>query len=179
MIYGLGTPPWYAPPGLGGGRPEASFVCTQVILGPDRRAPARLPESPPMNLDYWDFVLWVHLLAMALFVGGQLFLGLAVVPVFREHGGSDGPARDWMVPVARRYGWASLAALAILLVSGAMMASHFDLWDSTAMSAKLGLVTVAIVLTCLHVFVTRGSNRLLQSLILLDSLAIVLVATAL
>jgi uncharacterized membrane protein len=132
-----------------------------------------------MDITGWDVVLWIHLLAMALFVGGQLFLGLAVAPVFVAQGGKDGTAHEWMQPIARRFGWASLAALAIAFVTGSMMASHFELWSETAMSAKLGLVVVAIVLTCLHVFVVHGSNRLLQTLILLDSLAIVLVATAL
>jgi uncharacterized membrane protein len=132
-----------------------------------------------MDITGWDIVLWIHLLAMALFVGGQLFLGLAVVPTYVAQGGQDGPAHAWMQPIARRFGWASLAALAVAFVTGSMMASHFDLWSETAMSAKLGLVVVAIVLTVIHVFVVHGSNRLLQTLILLDSLAIVLLATAL
>ena len=132
-----------------------------------------------MNLDGWDVVLWIHLLAMAFFIGGQLFLGIAVVPVFRAQGGSDGPAHEWMVPIARRFGWASLVALAVALVTGAAMASNQNLWQETALNIKITLVVIAIVLVCLHVFVTKGANRLLQTLILLDSLAIVLVATAL
>jgi uncharacterized membrane protein len=132
-----------------------------------------------MTLDGWDVVLWIHLLAMAFFIGGQLFLGIAVVPVFRAQGGSDGPAHDWMVPIARRFGWASLVALAVALVTGAAMASDQNLWQETALNVKMTLVVIAIVLVCLHVFVTKGANRLLQTLILLDSLAIVLVATAL
>jgi uncharacterized membrane protein len=132
-----------------------------------------------MDLTGWDFVLWIHLLAMALFVGGQLFLGIAVVPTYVAQGGQSGTAHEWMQPIARRFGWASLGALALALITGSMMASHLNLWSDSAMSAKLGLVVVAIVLTCLHVFVVHGSNRLLQALILLDSLAIVLVATAL
>ena len=132
-----------------------------------------------MHLDGWDVVLWIHLLAMATFVGGQLFLGLAVVPVFRAQGGSDGPARDWLVPIARRFGWASLGALALLLLTGSSLASHLDLWSDTAMQIKLGLVGLALVLTALHVFAAHGANHALQGLILLDSLAIVLVATTL
>jgi uncharacterized membrane protein len=132
-----------------------------------------------MHLDGWDVVLWVHLLAMAMFVGGQLFLGLAVVPVFRAQGGSDGPARDWLVPIARRFGWASVGALALLLLTGSSLASHLDLWSDTAMQIKLGLVGLALGLTALHVFTAHGAGHALQGLILLDSLAIVLVATAL
>ena len=132
-----------------------------------------------MHLDGWDVVLWLHLLAMAVFVGGQLVFGLALAPVYVRQGGSESSAREWMQPIARRFGWASLGALVILLATGASMASHLDLWSSTALNVKLGLVALAIVLTCIHVFVVHGSNRLLQSLILLDSLAIVLVATTL
>ncbi len=132
-----------------------------------------------MHLTGWDVVLWVHLLAMALFLGGQLFMGLAIVPVYIAQGGQDGAAHAWMQPIARRFGWASLGALVILLLTGSMMASHLHLWSTTAMQVKLSLVTLAVVLTCVHVFVVHGSNRLLQSLILLDSLAIVLVATTL
>ncbi len=132
-----------------------------------------------MELTGWDIVLWIHLLAMALFVGGQLFLGIAVVPTYIAQGGQTGTAHEWMQPIARRFGWASLIALAVAFVTGSMMASHLDLWSQTAMSVKLSLVVLALVLTCVHVFVVHGSNRLLQSLILLDSLAIVLVATTL
>ena len=132
-----------------------------------------------MHLDGWDVVLWLHLLAMAVFVGGQLVFGLALAPVYVKQGGSEGSAHEWMQPIARRFGWASLGALVVLLATGASMASHLDLWSSTALNVKLGLVALAIVLTCIHVFVVHGSNRLLQSLILLDSLAIVLVATTL
>jgi len=132
-----------------------------------------------VHLDGWDVVLWLHLLAMAVFVGGQLVFGLALAPVYVRQGGSEGSAHEWMQPIARRFGWASLGALVVLLATGASMASHLDLWSSTALNVKLGLVAVAIVLTCIHVFVVHGSNRLLQSLILLDSLAIVLVATTL
>lgn len=132
-----------------------------------------------MSIDGWDLVLWLHLLAMALFVGGQLFIGLAVVPVYRAQGGMDGPAHDWMAPIARRFGWASIGALAVLLATGIAMATEYSLWDDTAMNVKLGLVGLAIGLTAVHVFVAKGANHVLNALILLTSLAIVLVATTL
>lgn len=132
-----------------------------------------------MEFNGWNVVVWIHLLAMAFFVGGQLFVGLAVVPVFRAQGGSEGPAREWMIPIARRFGWASLGAISLSLITGAALASHLHLWNEHAMHLKLTLVAIAVVLVCIHVFITKGTNRLLQGLILLDSIAIVLAATAL
>ncbi|CAB4864032.1 unannotated protein [freshwater metagenome] len=136
-------------------------------------------QTVRMDLTGWDVVLWIHLLAMALFIGGQLFMGVAVVPVYLRDGGQEGAGHRWMQQIARRFGWASLGALAISLITGAAMASHLDLWSETAMNVKLGLVVIAIVLTLVHVFIVKRSNHLLQGLLLLDSLAIVLVATAL
>lgn len=76
-------------------------------------------------VELWRGVLYLHLLAMAFFVGGQLVVGLAVVPVARR-----AAEPDWLRPVARRFGWGSLIALLVLLATGAAMASHDELWDS-------------------------------------------------
>ena len=83
----------------------------------------------------WQAVLYLHLLAMAFFVGGQLLLAAAVVPVERAN-----PDRERMRAIARRFGYGTLVALAILLATGITMASHLSLWDSTTLQIKLGLV---------------------------------------
>jgi putative copper export protein len=78
------------------------------------------------DADFWQAVLYLHLLAMAFFVGGQLVFGVAVVPVLR--GDSTGPGRDRMRRIARRFGVGSLLALAVLVLTGWPMASHYGLW---------------------------------------------------
>jgi len=45
--------------------------------------------------------------------------------------------------VARRFGWASLGALAVLIVTGAWMASDYSLWDDGTLHVKLALVVLA------------------------------------
>jgi uncharacterized membrane protein len=125
-----------------------------------------------MDLDVWNFVLWTHLLAMAFFVGGQLFLVVAVVPVL-----SRDPDRTRIRGVARRFGWGSLVAVLVAAATGALMASHFELWEQDELQLKLGLVVLAAALVAIHI--KRPGDHLLEGLIFLDSLAIVLVATTL
>jgi uncharacterized membrane protein len=115
--------------------------------------------------DFWQAVLYLHLLAVAFFVGGQLVFGIAVVPVLR--GDQD---RTRMRAIARRFGYGSLVALGILLVSGWAMASHYQLWDSSTLQWKLALVGGVIGLTVVHL--RRPKLHALQAAILLLSLLI-------
>lgn len=116
--------------------------------------------------DFWQAVLYVHLLAMAFFLGGQIVFGVAVVPVLR--GDSD---RERMRAIARRFGYGSLAALALLLVTGWAMASHYDLFGSSTLQWKLALVGVVIGLTIVHL--RKPKLHALQAAILGITLVIV------
>lgn len=118
--------------------------------------------------DFWQAVLYLHLLAMAFFVGGQLVFGIAVVPVLRS---DPGPERERMRGVARRFGYGSLAALGVLVLTGWAMASHYHLFGSSTLQWKLGLVALVVVLTLLHL--RRPKMHALQAAILLASLVIV------
>lgn len=116
--------------------------------------------------DLWQGVLYLHLLAMAFFVGGQLVFGIAVVPVLR--GDSD---RERMRSVARRFGYGSLTALGVLIVTGWSLASHYHLFGSSTLQWKLALVALVVALTLLHL--RWPKLQALQGSILLASLVIV------
>lgn len=118
--------------------------------------------------ELWQAVLYLHLLAMAFFVGGQLVFGIAVVPVLR---GDPDPERARMRAVARRFGYGSLISLAVLVATGWAMASHYGLWGSSTLQWKLGLVALVVALTLLHLRLPR--LHALQGAILLASLLIV------
>ena len=92
-----------------------------------------------------DVYLYLHLLAMAYFVGGQLFLAAAVVPALR-----GAPDREPVRAIARRFGQGSLVALAVLVLTGAAMASDDHLWGSATLHVKLALVVAVIALVLLH-----------------------------
>ena len=81
----------------------------------------------------WDAIRWLHLLAMAFFVGGQLFLVTCVVPVVRGD-------RPRIQAVARRFGWGTLGAFAAVLVLWHMQ-SPGDHW----LEGLIFVVSLAIV----------------------------------
>jgi uncharacterized membrane protein len=114
---------------------------------------------------FWNGVLWLHLLAMAFFVGGQLMLAAIVVPLLR--GVNEGqPLRA----AARRFGFGTLAAFVVLIATGSALASHLHKWGDTTLQVKLGLV--ALVALLIHVHMRRPSWHALDGAIFLASLAI-------
>jgi uncharacterized membrane protein len=122
----------------------------------------------------WEIVRWLHLLAMAFFVGGQLVLVAAVVPSFR---GADDADRDRLRAVARRFGWGSLVALAVLIATGIAMAGHFQVWGEGKLHVKLALVALAGLLILWHM--RRPQQHWIEGLVFVLSLAIVWLGVAL
>jgi uncharacterized membrane protein len=114
----------------------------------------------------WLVVRWLHVIAMAFFVGGQLFLAAAVVPVERR-----APDRERLRAIARRFGWGSVIALVVLLITGSAMASHFDDWGRRELSIKLGLVVIVTAVVVWHM--RRPANHALEGLIFVVSLVVV------
>jgi uncharacterized membrane protein len=119
-----------------------------------------------MDTTFWQAVLYLHLVAMAFFLGGQLLLAFAVVPALRGDRN-----REQLRAVARRFGWGSLVALAVLVATGVAMASHLDLWGDGTLQVKLTLVGIVIVLALAHLRYARA--HLLQAAIFLVTLGIV------
>jgi len=97
-------------------------------------------------MDAWSVIRFLHIAAVAFFVGGQLVLAVAVAPALRRHAGDQA-----MRAVARRFGIGSGVALALLVATGAAMAGRFDAWGDSVLHAKLALLALVLVLLVLHV----------------------------
>jgi uncharacterized membrane protein len=115
---------------------------------------------------FWFVMRWLHLLAMAFFVGGQLFLAAVVVPALRDAGD-----REQLRQIARRFGYGTLAALGVLLATGSAMATHLHLWGDRTFQVKLALVALIAVLVLWHM--RRPRLHALEGAIFLCSLAVV------
>jgi uncharacterized membrane protein len=116
--------------------------------------------------DLWLAIRWLHVLAMAFFVGGQMLLAFVVVPVLR-----GAPDRAPLRAAARRFGYGTLVAITVLLITGSAMASHYRLWSDSTLQIKLGLVAVVAGLVGWHI--RRPPMHALEGAVFLLSLAIV------
>lgn len=121
-------------------------------------------------MTFWNGVLWVHLIAMAFFVGGQLMLATVVVPLLR--GLED---RTLLRAAARRFGVGTAIAFGLLVLSGAALATHEHLWRDSTLHLKIGLVALVGVLIVLHM--RWSEQHVLEGAIFVVSVAIVWVAT--
>jgi uncharacterized membrane protein len=113
----------------------------------------------------WTAIRFLHLVAMAFFVGGQLLLA-AAVPVLRRSGD-----RTALRAIARRFGIGTLAAIVVLAATGAAMATHFHRWGDGALHVKLGLVGAVALFVLWHM--RRPELHALDAAIFIGSLAIV------
>jgi putative copper export protein len=114
----------------------------------------------------WLAIHYLHLLAMAFFVGGQLVLVAAVLPVERRF-----DDRTRLRAIARRFGIGSLLALVVLAATGTAMAIQGGRWDDPTLQLKLGVVALVVALAALHLY--RPRVHQLSAAILLASLVVV------
>ena len=109
---------------------------------------------------------FLHLVAVAFFLGGQLMLATAVLPAVRRHR-ADAAMRS----VARRFGVGSIVALVVLIATGVAMASRGDQWRDDVLQLKLMVLVVVIVLVALHRL--SPTSRAIWGAVFLSSLALV------
>ncbi|HEX5895111.1 MAG TPA: hypothetical protein VFY47_02200 [Thermoleophilaceae bacterium] len=96
-------------------------------------------------MELWEVVRFLHVVALAFFVGGQIMLTVAIVPVL------SGRNEEVMRALARRFGVASGVAIAVLLGTGIALASHLSRWQDETLQAKLAVLVLVAVLTALHI----------------------------
>jgi putative copper export protein len=107
--------------------------------------------------DAWTLVRFLHLLGVATWVGGLVFLGAIAVPAARADAGPDG-ARSVITRIGRRFAAVGGVAWLVILVTGFGLLdqrglSISDLPDSDygrRLLAKIGLLLALGVITVVH-----------------------------
>jgi len=127
-------------------------------------------------MDFWTFLVFLHGISWAYFLGGQIMLAANVVPVMLRQG-KESPeqqekSREAIRQVARTFGVGTLIALGLLVLTGIMLASHYSyLWDLGTFHVKLALVVATFISVLIHL--TRGESRTWMGITFLLTLATV------
>ena len=105
---------------------------------------------------------WLHIVAVAVWLGPQFFMFLVTVPALRAIDDAEVRLRVMRI-ITQRLGWLAWAALGVIVLSGIsnlfQEAEEFGyLWDPDyryfqVFSTKMAVVGVAVLLTAAHSFV--------------------------
>lgn len=114
-------------------------------------------------MDFWTFLVFLHVVAMAFFLGGQIMLAFNVVPALRS---SASP--ELIKGVAQRFGIGSLIALGVLVFTGLLLGSHFEMWDRGTFQLKM--LFVVLTVTSVFVHMARPSSHYLMGVTFLLTL---------
>jgi uncharacterized membrane protein len=107
---------------------------------------------------------WLHILAVSVWVGPQIFLFAAALPAIRTIEDRQTRARVMRV-IVTRFGWLAWIAMGVIVLSG--ISNLFQVGGDTPLSwasandfrygrifaEKMALVGIAVVLTAVHTFV--------------------------
>ncbi len=117
---------------------------------------------------------WIHIVAVAVWLGPQFFMFLVTVPAGRVIEDPEVRLRVMKV-IVTRFGWLAWAAMAVIVLSGVsnlfQEADEFGhIWDTEyryfqIFSTKMVLVGLMVILTALHTFVIGPKQlRLLEEM---------------
>lgn len=112
-----------------------------------------------------QWVLWVHVVAACIWIGGQVVVA-AVIPLLRR-ADSGGATANLASAVGRRYqaiAWPAFAALAVTGVinvgnAGLQWSHLLDSAPGRTLAVKLGLVAVSGGAAAVHAFVQAPRGR--------------------
>lgn len=148
------------------------------------------------------FTVWLHLLAVAVWIGPQIFMFAAAIPAIREIGDRELRARV-MRTVVTRFGYMAWVALGVIVLTG--ISNIFQTTDdfghvfdydyryAQVFSTKMTVLGATVLLTAVHTWVVgpqqlrlaedpnpdeaqvarlRRTSMIISSLVLLGSITV-------
>lgn len=113
---------------------------------------------------FYLLLVWLHILAAAIWIGGTVFLVLVLVPVTRSPVYRDVAAALFQ-GIGMRFRWVGWACFGVLLLSGALILAYrgfgwAGVWSGrvflgpfgNSLGFKLFLVTIILLISAVHDF---------------------------
>jgi uncharacterized membrane protein len=108
------------------------------------------------------FTVWLHLLAVTIWIGPQFFVFIAALPAIREIGDRQLRAKVMRI-VVTRFGYMAWAALVVIVLTGISnifqttddfpYVFDYDYRYAQVFSAKMTVLGITVLLTAIHTFI--------------------------
>jgi len=99
-------------------------------------------------------IMWVHLVAASIWVGGSIFIGIVLAPLLKTISDSIEGRLSIMIRVGRKFNKIAVPSLIILIASGLYNSSGYLAKPSLFLSTNYGLILVAKIVLVIILIIT-------------------------
>ena len=99
-------------------------------------------------------IMWVHLVAASIWVGGSIFIGIVLAPLLKTISDSIEGRLSIMIRVGRKFNKIAVPSLIILIVTGLYNSSGYLTKPSLFLSTNYGLVLVVKIILVIILIIT-------------------------
>ena len=99
-------------------------------------------------------IMWAHLVAASIWVGGSIFIGIVLAPLLKTISDSIDDRLSIMIRVGRKFNKIAVPSLMILIASGLYNSSGYLAKPSLFLSTNYGLVLIAKIVLVIILIIT-------------------------
>ncbi|HXX05276.1 MAG TPA: CopD family protein [Candidatus Bathyarchaeia archaeon] len=99
-------------------------------------------------------IMWAHLVAASIWVGGSIFIGIVLAPLLKTISDSIEGRLSIMIRVGRKFNKIAVPSLIILIVTGLYNSSGYLTKPSLFLSTNYGLVLVVKIILVIILIIT-------------------------
>jgi putative copper export protein len=99
-------------------------------------------------------IMWAHLVAASIWVGGSIFIGIVLAPLLKTISDSVEGRLSIMIRVGRKFNKIAVPSLIILIASGLYNSSGYLSKPSLFLSTNYGIVLIAKIVLVIILIIT-------------------------
>lgn len=109
-------------------------------------------------------IMWAHLVAASIWVGGSIFIGIVLAPLLKTFSDSVDGRLSIMIRVGRRFNAIGVPSLIILIITGIYNSIGFIEKPSFILSTNYGIVLlIKVILVIMLIIIFAIHVRLIRS----------------
>jgi putative copper resistance protein D len=109
-------------------------------------------------------IMWAHLIAASIWVGGSIFIGIVLAPLLKTISDSIEGRLSIMIRVGRKFNKIGIPSLIVLIVTGIYNSTGFIVTPSMILSTSYGVVLlIKIILVILLIITFAVHVRLIRT----------------